>query len=208
MKIIVHRLIAFTLRVIFRANGPLNVVGRENIPPERGVIVASNHISYIDPPLIGAVLPRKATFIARKGLFDIPLLGWFLKFYAFPIDREKAHPSTIKEAVRRLKNGELIVIFPEGRRSETGKLLEGKRGIGMIAQLSGAAVVPTLVIGTNRALPFGARWLKRAEITVVFDSPFYPSPISGKGGRISGEITGEIMNGIRKLQERYGYNNS
>jgi 1-acyl-sn-glycerol-3-phosphate acyltransferase len=196
-------LVSFILRLIFRINGGVDIIGRSNIPLKGGVIIASNHISYLDPPLLGAILPRRATFIARRGLFGIPLLGWLIKHAAFPIDREKTHPSTIKEAVRRLRNGELLVMFPEGRRSDTGRLLEGKRGTGMIARLSRASIVPTLIIGSNKALPVDAKWIKRARISVIFDKPVDPSTIYGKGDDLSEVITQRIMSSIKGLEERY-----
>jgi 1-acyl-sn-glycerol-3-phosphate acyltransferase len=199
-------LVALFLRLIFRLNGGLNVRGAEKIPHEGGVIIAANHISYLDPPLLGAVLPRRATFMAREGLFDIPLLGWFIGLYSFPVARDRTHPSTIKEAVRRLKNGEMLVIFPEGRRSETGRLQEGKRGVGMIARLSNAAIIPTLVVGTNRALPVNGKWLNRAAITIEFDNPVYPSSIYGTREHPSEEITRYIMKGIRDIRDRYANN--
>jgi len=170
-----HRLAARIIKLVLYINGGLKVKGIDNIPMEGGVIVASNHISYLDPPLLGAIIPRKVTFMARRGLFDIkvPILKWLIHHYAFPVDREKTLPSTIKEAIRRLKNGELIVIFPEGRRSETGGLLEGKKGIGLIAGRSKVAVVPALIQGTDRALPVRGKWLKKAKISVIFDKPLY-----------------------------------
>jgi cytidylate kinase len=202
-----YRFGTLIIRLIFHVNGGLEIKGKDNIPLEGGVIIASNHISYLDPPLISAVLPRRATFMARKGLFDIPLLGWFIRHYAFSVDREKPRPSTIKEAVRRLKNGELIVIFPEGRRSETGELLEPKPGIGMVASLSNVPVVPTLIVGTNKALPVGAKWLKRARISVIFDRPIYcSSTIKGKGSHE--EISKKIMSAIKEMKRRYGDNSS
>jgi 1-acyl-sn-glycerol-3-phosphate acyltransferase len=181
-------LVSFILRLIFRINGGVDIIGRSNIPLKGGVIIASNHISYLDPPLL---------------LFGIPLLGWLIKHAAFPIDREKTHPSTIKEAVRRLRNGELLVMFPEGRRSDTGRLLEGKRGTGMIARLSRASIVPTLIIGSNKALPVDAKWIKRARISVIFDKPVDPSTIYGKDDDLSEVITQRIMSSIKGLEERY-----
>lgn len=191
------------IRFILHINGGLDIKGIENVPAEGGVIIASNHISYLDPPLLGAVLPRGATFMARRGLFNIPLLGWFIKHRAFPVDRGKTLPSTMKEAVKRLKNGELLIIFPEGKRSETGKLLEGKRGIGMIAHLSKAAVVPALIIGSNKALPVSAKWLKRARISIAFDSPIYSSTKYGEGNDLYENITQRIMCAIGELKKRY-----
>lgn len=201
-----YRFCALIIRLIFHINGGLYVEGKNNIPTEGGVIIASNHISYLDPPLVAAVLPRRATFMARRGLFNIPILGWFIKHYAFPVDREKTLPSTIKEAVRRLKNNELLVIFPEGRRSETGELIEGKRGIGMIASLSKAAVVPTLIVGTDKALPIGAKWLKRTMVSIIFDKPLYFSTIKGEGNNLYEIITQKIMTAIRELKKSYADN--
>jgi len=203
----IYRLCAWIIRFIFRINGGLEIKGRDNIPMEGGAVVAPNHISYLDPPLIGAIVPRQATFMARRGLFDIkiPIMRWFIHRYAFPVDREKILPSTIKEAVRRLKGGELLVIFPEGRRSDTGELLEGKKGVGMIASLSNAPVIPTLVIGTDKALPVGGRWLRRAKVRVIFDKPINFSTINASGNKYE-IITKKIMTTIRELKKNYADN--
>jgi 1-acyl-sn-glycerol-3-phosphate acyltransferase len=204
-----YKLAQILIRFILRINGGIIVKGMENIPAAGGVIIAANHISYIDPPLIGAVLPRRATFMARKGLFEMPLLSWIMKQTAIPVDRQRTLPSTIKEAVRRLKSGDAIVLFPEGKRSETGDLLEGKRGIGMLTSLSRVPVVPTLIKGTDRALPVDARWLKRARITVVFDKPIYYTfrheenyPVH----LIYEDISKKIMTAIGELKKCYANN--
>jgi 1-acyl-sn-glycerol-3-phosphate acyltransferase len=204
---LLYRLVQLTIKIILRINGKLRVYGRENIPESGGVIVACNHISYLDPPLIGAVLPRIATFIARKGLFDVPVLGWMISRAAFPIDRENTRPSSIKEVVRRLRKGELIVLFPEGKRSETGELLEAKRGVDVIAKMSGAVIVPTFIAGSNSALPFHAKWLKRADISVVFGKPLYYNSTAGDNTGTDGhhtENTGSvIMNAIGALKNDF-----
>ena len=203
-----YKLVALIIRLICRINGGLEVIGKENIPSEGGVIVAANHISYLDPPLIGAVVPRNATFMARKGLFEIPVLGWMIKDAAFPVDRERTRPSTIKEAVRRLKSGELVAMFPEGRRSDTGELMEAKRGIGMIACLSKVPVVPALITGSDRALPVDAGWLKRAKIRVIFGKPvYYTSTADEKGYRnheLHEGISNKVMTAIREMKKVYG----
>lgn len=202
-----YKLGVFIIRTIFRINGGLEIRGVENIPLKGGAIIASNHLSYLDPPLLAAVLPRRATFMARRGLFHIPILGWFISHFAFPVDRERTLPSTIKEAVRRLKNGELIVIFPEGRRSETGELLEAKGGIGMLVRLSNVPVIPALIVGTDKALPIRAKWLKRAKILVAFDRPIYlSSTIDSNHHRLYKTIGGKVMSAIGELKARYGDN--
>jgi len=206
---LLYKLTQILIRSVLHLNGGLVVKGRENIPVEGGVIIAANHISYIDPPLIGAVLPRRATFMARKGLFEMPLIRWAMKQTAIPVDRKKTQPSTIKEAVRRLKKGEVVVLFPEGRRSDTGELLEGKRGIGMLVSLSGAPVVPSLITGTDKVLPVDARWLKRARVTVVFDRPIYYTSLHEKDGQthlLYEDISKKIMTAIGELQKSYANN--
>lgn len=203
-----YKVVALIIKFIVNINGGLIVTGRDKIPLTGGVIIASNHISYLDPPILGAVMPRQTTFMARKGLLNIPLLGRIIKLYSFPIDRGKTLPSTIKDSVKRLKNGELLLIFPEGRRSETEKLLEGKRGIGMIAGLSKSPVVPALITGSNKALPFDAKWLKRARISIVFGNPIYPGAAHEKDKNQYKDITQRIMFAIGELKKCHADNSS
>lgn len=159
------------LYVFFKVFNRLEVVGSENVPEEGGVIVAANHVSYLDPPLMGAALKRQATYMAKEGLFKIPILGAVIRLFSVPIRRDRPQPSTIKEAVNRLKKGELIVIFPEGSRSVDGKILDAKKGVGVIAAISRMPVVPALIKGTEKTLPVGAMFLRPAKITVMFGTP-------------------------------------
>lgn len=197
---------AFALRSIIRINGGLEIIGLENIPKKGGALVAANHISYLDPPAIGSAIPRKPTFMARKGLFEIPVLRWFIRHFAFPVDREQPRPSTIKDAVKRLRSGELVLMFPEGRRSDSGELLTAKRGAGMIASLANVPVIPTIIIGSDKALPPDARWLKRAKITVVFGPPLDVSELKDKekieGHALHEAISNAIMSEILGLKQR------
>lgn len=133
--------------------------------------MAANHASYFDPPVLGGVSTRRVRFMAREGLFNIPVFRTFIKMFSFPVRRDKPHPSAIKEAVRRLRRGELIVMFPEGRRSVDGSLLGAKRGLGVIAAMSRVPVVPTFIKGTEKALPVGARFPRPSKITVRFGAP-------------------------------------
>jgi len=157
--------------IILTVFNRLEVIGSGNVPEKGGVMLAANHVSYLDPLVIGAALKRRATYMAREGLFNIPMLGAFVRSFSFPVRRGRPQPSTIKEAVRRLKQGELIVMFPEGGRSVNGNLLDAKRGVGVIAAISRMPVVPTLIKGTEKALPVGAKFLRSAKITVIFGTP-------------------------------------
>ncbi|MBI4685977.1 MAG: 1-acyl-sn-glycerol-3-phosphate acyltransferase [Nitrospirae bacterium] len=148
------------------------VIGSKKIPETGGVIVVANHVSYLDPMVVGsAIKKRQATFMARHGLFKIPLIGLFVGSFSFPINRDNPQPSSIKEAVNRLKRGELIVMFPEGGRRRDRTVLDAKRGVGLIAAMSNATVVPAFVDGTDRALPTGAKFIKPAKIRVFFGDP-------------------------------------
>ncbi|MEW6067245.1 MAG: lysophospholipid acyltransferase family protein [Nitrospirota bacterium] len=155
------------LKVFYR----LKVIGLENVPDKGGVIIAANHVSYLDPPAIGVALKRQATYMAREGLFKIPVVGAFVKLFSFPVRRDKPQPSTIKEAVKRLRKGELIVMFPEGSRSADGKPVDVKRGIGIITTMSRVPIVPAFINGTEKALPVGAKFLRPAKITITFGHP-------------------------------------
>jgi len=201
--------VAFALRSLIRINGGLEVIGLENVPEQGGALIAANHISYLDPPAIGSVVPRKPTFMARKGLFEIPVLKWFIRHFAFPVDRDKPRPSTIKDAVKRLRSGELVLMFPEGRRSDSGELQTAKRGIGMIANLSNVPVIPAIIIGSDRALPPDARWLKRAKITIVFGSPLDFTAMKDEkkndSHALHEEISNAIMSAILELKQGFAY---
>lgn len=183
-----------TYKVFFR----YEVSGHENVPGEGGALITANHLSYLDPPLVGIALKRRATFMAQSGLFKIPLIGIFVNSFSFPVDREQPKPSTIKEAVQRLKNGELIIMFPEGTRSPGGESSSGKRGAVAIASMGKAPIIPALIEGTERALPRGARFVRPVKLKVTFGRP-----ITKKEGESDREfqqrITQDLLNIINNL---------
>ena len=175
----------------------------EKVPEKGGVVVASNHASYLDPLILGAVLPRQATFMARDDLFSIPLVGTFVKAFSFPIRRGSPVPSTIKEAAQRLRRGEVIALFPEGGRSADGGFLNAKRGVGLIAAMGCSAVVPVYIDGTHKALPVGAKYIRPAKIRVFFGDPIERA--TGETDRdFQKKVSGYIMNAIGRCKELLG----
>jgi 1-acyl-sn-glycerol-3-phosphate acyltransferase len=194
-----YQLLRTIFFVFLKVFNRLEVIGNENIPEKGGVIVAANHFSYLDPPVIGVALKRQASFIAKEGLFKIPIIGRGIKAFSFPVKRDRPQPSTIKEAVSRLKQGGVIVLFPEGGRSANGSFLDAKRGVGMIAAMSSAPVVPALIEGTDRAFPVGAKIFRPAKISVVFGTPL---KIEKKetDKHFQERISREIMERIKKLK--------
>jgi len=199
LKYLLYGLLKAIFKFFFTVYNRLAVVGIENIPKEGGAIVAANHLSYLDPPVLGVALKRRPNFIAKEGLFRIPLFGAFIRLYCFPVHRDRPQPSTIKEVFSRLKEGEVVVVFPEGGRSADGRLQDAKRGIGMIAAISKAPVIPTLIEGTDRALPMGAKFLRPVKIRVTFGTPIEIE--RGETGRPFQErISRRIMERIKKLK--------
>jgi 1-acyl-sn-glycerol-3-phosphate acyltransferase len=165
---IVIYFISIFARLFFR----IKVSGVENIPASGGVIVAANHASYLDIPLLGYSLIRPANFIGKKELFTIPVAGTLLRLLGgIPIDRGKIDRPAIREITKKLNSGNVVVIYPEGTRSLNGKLQAGKPGVGFIVRMSGKKVVPAAIIGTDKAMPSGNWFFRPYPVTIRFGKP-------------------------------------
>lgn len=128
------------------------VRGAEKVPRHGGVIIACNHISEMDPPVLGFSIPRTFAIMAKVELFKYRFGDFFLKkLNAFPVNREGIDTKALRSAIDYLKGGEAVVIFPEGTRSHDGRLLPAKLGISLIASASGAPVLPAFIWGTDHA---------------------------------------------------------
>lgn len=157
------------LRIFFSLGYGLEVMGLEHVPTTGPFLLASNHLSYLDPPLLGAACARRLGFMARDTLFRHWLLGAFLRgVHAIPLQRDKGDLGAIRESVHRLHQGEAVAIFPEGGRQFSGRLGHARRGVGLIAAAAHVPIVPALVQGTFQALPPGACRLRPAKIRVAF----------------------------------------
>jgi 1-acyl-sn-glycerol-3-phosphate acyltransferase len=187
---------------LYHALGGWRVFGRENVPRTGGALIAGNHISFIDPPTIGAALPRRTYYFAKKELFEVPVFGAIIrKCYAFPVEREIGDREAVRNAINILKSGELLVIFPEGGRSPDGTLQEGNVGAALIASRAGVPIVPVAVRGTDKALPLHAKFLHRAKLSVMFGEPLYPEGEKMPKEQLQ-ELTDRLMASIADLQAR------
>lgn len=158
-------LAVFICRIFFH----VGVSGTDNLPEKGGFILASNHISYLDPVILAVASPRKLNFMAKRELFRNRLIGPFLMgLGAFPVKRDSADLSALKEAIRRLRQGLGLVLFPEGSRGFGTQAQEPQAGIGFLAAKTAVPVVPAFIKGTDLALPRGARRIKAARISVSF----------------------------------------
>lgn len=150
MKILYYTgwtLIRLISKIVFR----IKVYGCENIPKEGGFIVASNHISYYDPPLVGSWNSRQIYFMAKKELFEYPIFGNIIRrTNALPVKRGVIDRNALEEVSKVINNGYGITIFPEGTRSKNGQFLPPKPGIGMIARQAECAILPAYINGSNR----------------------------------------------------------
>lgn len=159
-------------RLLLPIFGRWRVVGAENVPRNGGVIVAPNHISYADPPVVGSALRRQVRFMAKEELFRIPLLGKAIHAVgAFPVKQKSADRTAIRRAVTLLEQGELVCIFPEGTRNKSSELMEAELGIGMIALKAKVPIVPIALIGTDKLLPAHSPFLHFAKVEVRIGKP-------------------------------------
>ncbi len=183
--------------------GRWTVIGRENVPKTGGVLVCANHVSYIDPPIVGGACPRPVHFMAKIELFRIPLLGTFIKYArAFPVRRGTADRQALKTAMKHLAKGNVVGMFPEGQRNFTSELLPAEAGASMIALRSRATVIPCALVNTEVLLKPHSFLLRFTKIRVVFGKPVELDDLYEKGGREAMDEAGQrIMAAIGKLLE-------
>jgi 1-acyl-sn-glycerol-3-phosphate acyltransferase len=152
----VVRAIAWLLLKIF---WQMEVIGTENVPEKRGVIIASNHVSYLDPAVLVASLNRKIYFVTKKEVFKNTFVSFILKkLNAFSLDRENVDIVAFKKAINILREEKVLGIFPEGTRSSNGELQELKLGVIKIAMKTGVSILPVGISGTHKIYPRGIKF--------------------------------------------------
>ena len=151
----------------------LKVLGRENLPRSGGYLLAMNHQSYLDPPVVAlAADPRPIHFLARKTLLRWPILGpIFPRLNVVPVDQERPDMSALKNVIRLLRAGETTIVFPEGARTLDGELQPAQPGIGLIIAKTLVPVVPMRVFGAYEAMPRGSSRVRMHPITVKIGPP-------------------------------------
>ncbi|GAA0444159.1 lysophospholipid acyltransferase family protein [Lentibacillus halophilus] len=149
--------------VIFFPLYRIRVIGKDNIPDQGPVIICSNHISNLDPPVVGITSPRDISFMAKGELFERPLLGTLLNaIRAFPVKRGGTDRYALRQGLDILKDGNVLGLFPEGTRSKTGTVGKPLAGAGFFALRSNAVIVPCAIIGSYKP---GRR------LTVIYGKP-------------------------------------
>ena len=175
-----------TLKPIYR----FDIKGLEHFPRTGGVLVCSNHINALDPPVVGITAPRPVHFMAKEELFNLPILKPLLpKLNAFPVKRGLSDREALRKALSLLKSGDVMGLFPEGTRSKDGKLGKGFTGAGFFALKGEADVVPCAIIGPYK--PF-------KRLKVVYGKPIVMQPYRDRKASAD-EVTLVIMDEIQKL---------
>lgn len=204
-----HLAVAPISKLIWRPT----VLGREKVPLHGGVILASNHLSFIDSFAIPIVAPRPVSFLAKSDYFTGTGVtgrvrkGFFEIIGAIPVDRHssRAAQESLDAALEVLRAGRAFGIYPEGTRSRDGRLYKGRTGVAWLALTAGVPVVPVGLVGTDRVQPIGSSFPRPAKVKVAFGDPISPEPYrdmpAGKARRL---LTEEVMDAIAALsgQER------
>jgi len=175
--------------------------GTENVSEKGGVIIAPNHRSNYDPPLIGSTVKQRAIYyFGKKSVFVNKIFGWFLgRFNVFPADTEKKNDiGSIRFSLKLLKEGKALMVFPEGTRSKTGEFLPAHPGVGYLALKAGVPVNPVIIKGTHESMK--EHFLRRKPLYVIFGQPIFPPkiPITSKNAQ---EFSNKILDKIKEMDK-------
>lgn len=196
---IFYKFIYKLVRGLYSTFYNVNIEGEENLPDKTGFIIASNHRSFADPPLVAMCAGlAKYSFVAKEELFRIPVFNWVIRALgAFPVERGRGDMNVIETSTSKLAEGRNLVIFPEGTRHKDGKLGKGKSGVALIAAKSGATVVPTAII-------FGEKLRFRSKVTIRYGKPISPEELKlseNPGAHELKNVRNKIMDGIKNALE-------
>ena len=212
-----YLVVRFVLRPLFWVTCRPTVTGRENVPLTGPVMLASNHLSFIDSIVIPLVAPRRVGYLAKVEYWQgSGVSGWltralFTTLGALPVERgtHRAAQAALDTALGVLRAGGAFGIYPEGTRSKDGRLARGKTGVAWLALTADCPVVPVAVRGTDRVQPVGASWPRPHRVTITFGTPMtFPEHAGQAGkGRARREVTDRIMEAIAELsgQEKAGW---
>jgi 1-acyl-sn-glycerol-3-phosphate acyltransferase len=201
----VYGLFHYLTTVIYGLAFRGEVVGQENLPATGAFLVAANHASYIDPPVIGSCVPRQLCFFARKTLWKPGVASWWLnKVGVIPVDRDGGQDvGALKRVLRALKDNKGLILFPEGTRSPDGNLQSPKAGVGFIVCKSQVPVVPVRIFGSFEAFGRTTGLRPGTPISVVFGKPLPPSIYDNpSAGKERYQVASErIMMAIAKISQ-------
>ena len=196
-------------RLMFASYFRWRVCNPERVPQNGPVILAANHASYLDPPLIGSGLKRAINYLARESLFRFPVMGSVLRSWkVVPVDRDGGGARGLKAILDRLLAGGAIILFPEGTRTKDGKLQPARSGIGLTVIKSAAPVVPVRVFGTYEAYGRHLKIPRPRRVVVKYGEPMRFEKLRAEAKtcdkqrlkEIYQQVADEIMAAIARLE--------
>jgi 1-acyl-sn-glycerol-3-phosphate acyltransferase len=202
IKFLARAFLAPLARLVFRPR----IIGKQNVPRSGAVLIASNHLSFIDSVVITLVAPRSVSFLAKSEYFTgtgfkgLASRLFFTGIGAIPVERSagQAAQDALNSGLAVLERGDAFAIYPEGTRSRDGRLYRGRTGVAWLALTSGATVVPVALTGTQNIQPPGSNRIRLARVTVEFGAPV---PVSGAAdsGKARRVVTDDIMEAIQRM---------
>lgn len=190
-------------KLLARTFFQLRVVHPERMIEDGPLILAVNHTSVFDPPLVGICSRRGICFLARKSLLEWPALGpLFPAMNVIPVDRDGHDMSALREVIKKVKEGNGVLLFPEGTRSMDGRLQPARGGIGLVIAKTGAPVLPVRIFGAFDAFPKNARFPRFPKITVVLGHPiyFHPGEMAAPPRELYQQLGDRVMQSISALE--------
>lgn len=192
MNTFLYDLAKYTFWGVFGTIWRMRVYGADNVPKTGPLIIACNHVSYFDPPVLGTTSPRRISYMAKEELFRIPVLGPAIRAVgAYPVDRSGSATSAIKRSVEVLRAGGVIGIFPEGGRNLSGSE-QAREGVALLASLGKAPVIPARLVGTGEAK-------RLQQFRVYFGRPLSLPPDRKATRDEMANFTDQVMRAIRSL---------
>jgi 1-acyl-sn-glycerol-3-phosphate acyltransferase len=183
----------------------VHVEGLDNVPRRGGALLVGNHVGTIDPPLTGALIPRlDVYYMAKSEHFASRRVRWLFRgFNAFPVVRGSADRAALRHTLDLLRDGYIVLVYPEGSRSPDGRLREPQAGVGFLARHGGVPVIPVAVWGTERVLARGSKRIHRDHVHVHYGPPVRLPTGAGRSSD-NRAVAGAIMDAISAmLPERY-----
>jgi 1-acyl-sn-glycerol-3-phosphate acyltransferase len=171
--------------------------GLRNVPRTGGCLTVANHESYLDPVLVGLQIPRVMAFMAKSELFENGIFGWYIRqLNAFPVRQGKGDIGAVRETIEILRNGNILNIFPEGSRTEDGKLQKIQSGSSLVIRKAAVPVVPAIIEGSYECWPRGRKLPRTGRIRVIYGPPMILHDLK------PAEITARIQSAFEHLQQQ------
>jgi 1-acyl-sn-glycerol-3-phosphate acyltransferase len=197
-----YRLFRGLAHLLMASRCGITFSGRPYVPMSGGLMIVSNHISFLDPPMVACAMPREIHFLARKTLFKKNGFGQLIaSLNAVPIDQDRPDMNGLRSIIKLLKSGKAVLLFPEGARSWDGTLQPAASGAGLVACKAGVPILPVRLFGSYEALPRGGKKFTAHPLRVAIGAPFTPdfAAYAARGKEGYEELSALIMARIAEL---------